>query len=456
MHLLHDDVMTLPDYDVAVIGAGAAGLYAAVELARHGCSVVVLEARDRVGGRIYTRPIDGLEQPIELGAEYIHGDAPITNSIIEAAGLTAIDANGQDYICRGHSLHSCETDGQDLRRLLQVATELPTDLSLADLLTHCKAEYPPEFVDTVRMRAESFDAADPARVSTKSIAAEWNSAQLLHQARPLGGYGLLMAYLQRSLDEGRARIQLETVVEHIEWGGRHVLVRARRDAQKFSMTARRALVTLPPPLLDPSAHTIAAAGRPACIDFDPALTDKRSALLALPLGSAIKVILQFRASPWDALEDVAFLHVPTAAFPTLWPPSSPTAPLVTAWVGGTGARELTGAPSSVLINLALESVFEAFKFAPSTSLEYVAGHVHDWGADSLSGGAYCYITAGAEAAPAALARTLDDKLFFAGEATSCSHIGTVEGALQSGRAAAFAVLEAMRAKGKQPRSTATS
>jgi monoamine oxidase len=454
MHLLHDDAMALPDYDVAVIGAGAAGLYAAVELARHGCSVVVLEARDRVGGRIYTRPIDDLEQPIELGAEFIHGDAPITNSIIQAAGLNTIDANGQDYICRGHSVQSSETDCQDLRRLLQLATESPTDLSLAELLANCNAAYPAEFITTVRMRAESFDAADPARVSTKSIAAEWSSTKLLEQTRPLGGYGLLMAYLQHSLDKDHARIQLGTVVEHIEWGDRHVVVRARRDVQTFSITARRALVTLPPPLLDSSTRTISAAGGPACIHFDPALTDKRPALLALPLGSAIKVTLQLRASPWDALEKVAFLHVPAAPFPTLWPPSSPTAPLITAWVGGTGARELTGAPSSVLINLALESALEAFKFAPSTSLECVAGHVHDWGADSFSGGAYCYITAGGEHAPADLARPLGDKLFFAGEATSCSHIGTVEGALQSGRAGAFAMLEAMRTAGKPQTTTA--
>ncbi len=202
--------------------------------------MVVLEARDRVGGRIYTRTADGLEQPIELGAEFIHGDAQITNSIMLAANLSAIDANGQDYVCGETGVRSCETDCQDLRRLLQVATELPADLSLAALLATCKAEYSEEFVNAVRMRAESFDAADPARVSVKSLAAEWNSAKLLQQARPLGGYGLLVAYLERCLDKERASIQLGTVVEHIDWGGRHVAVRARRDAQASLITARQA------------------------------------------------------------------------------------------------------------------------------------------------------------------------------------------------------------------------
>ncbi len=199
---------------------------------------------------------------------------------------------------------------------------------------------------------------------------------------------------------------------------------------------------MPPPLLDPSTQTLAAGDRSAGIHFDPALTTKRSALLALPIGPAIKVTLQFRDNPWTELDhgglsNAAFLHAPAARFPTLWPPSSRSEPLITAWVGGTGARGLAGAPSSALINLALESVLEAFKFAPSISFECVAGHVHDWVADPFSSGAYCYITTGGATAPADLARTLDDKLFFAGEATSCSHIGTVEGAFQSGHAAAF-------------------
>ena len=65
-------------FDVAIIGAGAAGLAAAAELSRHAKSVCVLEARDRVGGRIFTRDEPDLPVPIELGAEFVHGKAPAT------------------------------------------------------------------------------------------------------------------------------------------------------------------------------------------------------------------------------------------------------------------------------------------------------------------------------------------------------------------------------------------
>jgi len=78
--------------EVIVIGAGAAGLAAARELTAAGCSVLILEARERVGGRCWTRRMPGLEIPVELGAEFIHGEAKVTHALLEKAGLTAIDA----------------------------------------------------------------------------------------------------------------------------------------------------------------------------------------------------------------------------------------------------------------------------------------------------------------------------------------------------------------------------
>ena len=75
-----------------MIGAGAAGLAAAHELTRAGRSVLVLEARDRVGGRCWTRRMPGLEIPVELGAEFIHGEAQVTHALLKKAGLTAVDS----------------------------------------------------------------------------------------------------------------------------------------------------------------------------------------------------------------------------------------------------------------------------------------------------------------------------------------------------------------------------
>src|SRR5204863_7938847 len=91
-----------PLYDVIVIGAGAAGLFAAAELGRAGRSVLVLEARERVGGRAWTVREPGLQVPVELGAEFIHGEAKITHELLRKAGAGAVDsARVQRYLQRG-------------------------------------------------------------------------------------------------------------------------------------------------------------------------------------------------------------------------------------------------------------------------------------------------------------------------------------------------------------------
>src|SRR6185436_19774436 len=80
--------------DVIVVGAGAAGLEAARQLRAHGRSVLVLEARDRIGGRVLTHHDPRVPLPIELGAEFIHGDAPITTALLAEAGLSSLDVSG--------------------------------------------------------------------------------------------------------------------------------------------------------------------------------------------------------------------------------------------------------------------------------------------------------------------------------------------------------------------------
>src|SRR5437867_11564400 len=89
-------------YDVIVVGAGASGLAAAAELARAGRSVLILEARERVGGRCWTRRMAGLEIPVELGAEFIHGEAEATHALLRQAGIAAVDSTReQRYLERG-------------------------------------------------------------------------------------------------------------------------------------------------------------------------------------------------------------------------------------------------------------------------------------------------------------------------------------------------------------------
>ena len=90
--------------DVLVVGAGAAGLAAADALSRAGRSVVILEARDRIGGRCWTRHLPGLGIPVELGAEFIHGEAEATYALLHRARIPSVMANREQRSPRGGRL----------------------------------------------------------------------------------------------------------------------------------------------------------------------------------------------------------------------------------------------------------------------------------------------------------------------------------------------------------------
>ncbi|HTK68391.1 MAG TPA: FAD-dependent oxidoreductase, partial [Candidatus Eisenbacteria bacterium] len=164
--------MTSARADVIVVGAGAAGLEAARQLRAHGRSVLVLEARDRIGGRVLTHHDPRIPLPLELGAEFIHGDAPITTALLNEAGLSSIDVSG------AHG----EAHRGTVRR---VAEELSVDRVLRRIDTHAQDETVAEFLahrpggralekerGRTRRFIEGFHAADVTRISAQSIAPE--------------------------------------------------------------------------------------------------------------------------------------------------------------------------------------------------------------------------------------------------------------------------------------------
>lgn len=287
------------DFDVAVIGAGAAGLCAAADLCRSGCSVVLLEARERIGGRIYTHRSAALPYPIELGAEFIHGEAPVTTTLLRAAGVLAVDATGTRLSRHGSDVSSGDHDFHDMERLLLRASSLQKDESVARFLGHCQGEFAPETVEMARMMVEGFDAADPETASVKAIAEEWSGSGLEGQARPLGGYSVLLSHLSRELDPSKTRLMLGTAVETVQWGSSTVRLQARNAGGVTSLNARRAIVTLPVSLLKEEATERTA------LRFEPPLRAKEAALRGLSTGPVIKVVLQFRRAFWGRIAPAA-------------------------------------------------------------------------------------------------------------------------------------------------------
>jgi monoamine oxidase len=429
-------------HDIIVIGAGAAGLAATAELARAGRSVLLLEARDRIGGRIWTRLEPGLSAPVELGAEFIHGDSPETAELLRRAGSAAVDTSGEHWsLIDGRLQRRTESLLGEVRAALEAADVLSQpDVSLETFLASPEGRKLPEPARAMaRAFVSGFDAADPRLVSLHSLAQEWRSGGMLDssQSRPLAGYRTALLALSAGLDGSRVRLQLQTVVTAVRWSDRSVEIEGLRLGQPFRATARKALVTVPLGVLK------ARADAPGAIGFIPPLDVKQPALARLLSGPVLKVVLRFARPFWEGLDggryaDASFFHAPGQVFPTLWTALPRRAPLLNAWVGGPAAARLCELPEPQVIRQALDCVSTVFSADAASDLQ--AAYVHDWASDPYARGAYSYEAAGAGNAREVLATPLRGTLFFAGEATDTSgEATTVTGALRSGARAAVEV-----------------
>jgi monoamine oxidase len=411
-------------HDVIVIGAGAAGLAAADMLARSGREVLLLEARSRIGGRCDTRRLPGLAVPVELGAEFIHGRPRVTLDLLERAGIPGVDSTRtQRFVERGR-LRPVDAFAEAHKAMRATAALKKHDLSFKAFLNRRKL---PRMTRTfATMMVQGFDAADPALVSARDIADEWQTALGSSQMRPQGGYGPLLEFLAKDLS-----IKLRTVVREIRW--------QRGAVEIAGIRARQAVVTLPLGVLQSGA-----------IRFEPELKEKNSSLANLASGPVIRVAMRFREPFWEErCPKVAFFHSPEAPFPTFWTPLPMRAPLLTAWAGGPKAQVLTGSTKKELLRHALASVRSVFRHIPQPE----AAYVQDWQADPFARGGYSYVRVGGHGARRILQKSLEDTLFFAGEATDTrGEAGTVGGALQSGIRAARELMRrrAPRAGARSP------
>ncbi|MDB5901698.1 MAG: hypothetical protein JWM26_576 [Betaproteobacteria bacterium] len=434
--------------DLIILGAGASGLAAAADLARAGCSALVLDARDRIGGRIWSHHEPGLALPVELGAEFIHGLAKPTFALIDKAAAAAVDSGGEHWSLRdgelraSHDLFSQIRDAMKATRVLE-----QKDLSFdAFLDRHLKDALSSEAREAARTLAQGFDAADTKRASARAIVEEWTGGASVEapQFRPLGGYGPLLAQLASELRGTGVRLQLDTVIEEVRWTRGSVEIRGNFHGRPFGARAKRAIVSLPLGVLQQPQRA------PDAVRFAPRLTAKRSALAHLAPGPVLKVVLRFRSAFWETIDDgryrdAAFFRVQKAAFPTFWTALPVRTPSIVAWAAGPKAMQLAGADRSRIVTAALDSLRALFGARVDVEALFESAWVHDWQSDPYARGAYSYVTVGGDEARKALAQPLLDTLFFAGEAADCEgEAGTVAGALQSGARAAREVLAALR------------
>lgn len=428
------------DSPVIVIGAGVAGLAAMVELDRAGIPALCLEARDRIGGRIYTIRPDVSALPVELGAEFVHGRPPEIWELAERHGISIYD-------CYEHSVFLRDGKRQTNREAWLLVDEVMNDLQKA---AQGGADIPfTEFLETVNhpkaakdmaiSYVQGFNAARPDEIGIRSLAQDAQAAEQIGGDRAFriaNGYHAVPQSLLNALRPGKDAIHFGSVAEAVLWkpGSVSVHVRSALTGQQRRISARAVILTLPLGVLQ--------AGE---VHFDPQPEVILEAARKLRFGQVVRVVFLFQDRVWEENEDTAnagFILSGDPGLPAWWTPLPMRAPMLTGWSAGGNADAFLNAAFEQTAVRMLEQ-FSRFARLPLARLQSSlrGAFYHDWYADPFARGAYSYTPAGALGARDALTQPVEGTLFFAGEATeNHGHSATVHGAIASGRRAAAQVI----------------
>lgn len=419
--------------DGIVIGAGAAGLAAARLLHDEGRSVLIIEARDRIGGRIWTdHRFAGF--PVELGAEFIHGDGAVTHALLAQANLTPLPVvrldnlwwaeNGQ--IARPRDRLSPAIRQKLDTLLARYATlsviPLTNDLSLAAFL----AQDDDPDLDMADVLLAQTCCAPIDRLSTQDLQREMcvDSAGD-GEARIGEGYDALLAWLSRGLS-----IEMSTKVDLIEWGPDRVIVRCGDRV----FQGRSCIVTAPVSVLQRQS-----------IHFDPPLSvRKREAITSFRIEPATKLIYRFTHRLWDA--SVTYIaHKGLAA--RWWTPGfgRDDAAVMCAFLTAERASKIDALPEKQALSIGLAELSQLIDVSLETLVASCEAMKRvSWAHDPFAHGGYAYVPVGKADCREILAEPEGKTLFFAGEAAAFfTNPQTVHGAIESGWRAARTCLESL-------------
>ena len=448
--------MVSPTPDLIVVGAGAAGLSAAIKVARSGFSVEIVEARSRIGGRMFTQRDPVWKVPIELGAEFIHGLPPEIWKPLEAHRSDVTEVVGEPWCSINGRLSRCNFFSS-VESILGKMNCRGNDESFLSFLDRRFPDSTSSKKQEARRRAlayvTGFNAANPDRVGVHWLVQSMRAEEKIEGDRAFrskNGYDDLLNIFRQELIDNRVHVQTETVLDSIAWSRGRVVVTARQGRKALRLVAKRVLVTLPLGVLQ------APSGETGAVRFTPSLPLKKlEALKTLQMGKVIRATLRFRIRFWETIRPARksnktlclmnYLFTQDDWFPTCWTRMPDRVPIFTCWAPARSAERLSGKSQSFVVEQALRSIASALK-TRQRRLESLLedAYFHDWQSDPFSRGAYSYGAVGSDGAQDDLASPLENTLFFAGEATDTTgHNGTVHGAIVSGHRAASQILRAL-------------
>ncbi len=424
--------------EILVIGAGASGLMAARELAKQGLKVIVLEARDRIGGRIHT--ISATELPVmaETGAEFIHGNLKTTLGILNEAGIKYTVSGGKMFRVKKGKIKKDNESIDHWWEVKKQLNDLETDITVDQFIN---AHFSGEKYDALRKSiigfVEGYDSGDTKFASTFAFRNEWLNEYGGDQYRIDSGYSSMIQFLADEINKNNGIIFLSQVVKEINWNKGNVIVTTNNN-EKYR--ANKILITIPPSILRTEGVS--------SIRFIPAIPEKINAAKSLGFGDVIKILLYFKEKFWEEhhlkLHKMGFLFT-EESIPTWWTQYPNESGLLTGWLAGPNAAEIKTNSNEQIIDLAITSLANTFQLTEAEiESKLISKKIINWSAEPFTKGAYAYETLESEHARKILTEPVDDTIYFGGEALySGESMGTVEAALVSGENISIKIIDSL-------------
>jgi monoamine oxidase len=412
-------------YDVAIIGAGAAGLMAGLELALAGKKIIILEAKELAGGRMHTIEDDRFDLPVEMGAEFIHGKLEVTLSLLKKSGIHYRPMEGDVWRKEKGKWEKSDFI-EDYADLQKKFVQLKEDMPVAEFLRmYLHEEKYTDLRRSLEDYVSGYYAADPERASTFALRDELQDSDE-EQYRVEGGYKGLTRWLVAQVIEKGGIIAYSSPVHRIDWKTGDATVQSTK-----TIKAKKVLVTVSLGLLQNES-----------IKFFPALPGKLEAAQRMGFGPAMKIMLQFDEAFWTKkdltegkdLGRLGFLFS-NESVPTWWTHYPTEVAQLTGWLGGSSASNLKDLSDEAILEVALQSLANLFPVSPDFLKQNLKGwKVANWIKDPFVCGGYSFETVDSAEAKKVLQEPEDSTVFFAGEALHKGiETGTVEAALINGR-----------------------